>query len=92
MADKTAIKGKRITGSDRISMGEDLKAKYEKGASIRALAEDTGRSYGFVHGILGESGVVMRSRSGHAVPSSARPNASIARTANRPSRNARTRS
>lgn len=53
-------KGKRVTGSARTRMGADLKKKYEKGASIRTLARLTGRSYGFVHRILSESGVQLR--------------------------------
>jgi hypothetical protein len=43
------IKGKRIIGTARAKLAADLKVMYEKGASIRALAESTGRSYGFVH-------------------------------------------
>ncbi len=50
-------KGARITGSQRDKLATDLKKKYEKGASIRALAEQTGRSYGFVHRVLSETGV-----------------------------------
>ncbi|MGH3911161.1 MAG: helix-turn-helix domain-containing protein, partial [Pseudonocardiaceae bacterium] len=42
-------KGSRITGNARDKLASELKKKYEKGASIRALAESTGRSYGFVH-------------------------------------------
>lgn len=38
----------------------ELKAGYEKGASIRTLAAETGRSYGYVHRALVESGVVLR--------------------------------
>lgn len=57
-------KGKRVTGSARTRMGAALKKKYEKGASIRTLARLTGRSYGFVHRILSESGVQLRARGG----------------------------
>jgi len=57
-------KGARITGSTRDKLAADLKKKYEKGASIRALAESTGRSYGFVHRVLSESGVTLRGRGG----------------------------
>ncbi|EHR60893.1 MULTISPECIES: helix-turn-helix domain-containing protein [Saccharomonospora] len=57
-------KGARITGSTRDKLAADLKKKYEKGASIRALAESTGRSYGFVHRVLSESGVQLRGRGG----------------------------
>ncbi|OAT66627.1 transcriptional regulator [Mycobacteroides immunogenum] len=42
----------------------ELKAGYEKGASIRTLAADTGRSYGYVHRALVESGVTLRGRGG----------------------------
>ncbi|MEE1789384.1 helix-turn-helix domain-containing protein, partial [Streptomyces sp. BE308] len=40
------------------------KKKYDSGASIRALAEETGRSYGFVHRMLSESGGTLRGRGG----------------------------
>ena len=56
-------RGRRITGVARDKLAWELKKKYEKGASIRALAESTGRSYGFVHRMLSESGVVLRGRS-----------------------------
>jgi predicted transcriptional regulator len=57
-------KGSRVTGSAREKLATDLKRKYEGGASIRALAESTGRSYGFVHRMLTESGVTLRGRGG----------------------------
>lgn len=57
-------KGSRITGAQRDKLASDLKKKYEKGSSIRALAESTGRSYGFVHRVLSESGVTLRGRGG----------------------------
>jgi hypothetical protein len=57
-------KGSRITGATRDKLGADLKRRYEKGASIRALAEATGRSYGFVHRLLSETGVQLRGRGG----------------------------
>ncbi|MFD5648221.1 helix-turn-helix domain-containing protein [Streptomyces sp. NPDC127039] len=40
------------------------KTKYEAGASIRALAEETRRPYGGVHGLLAHAGVTCRSRGG----------------------------
>ncbi|MER6760078.1 MULTISPECIES: helix-turn-helix domain-containing protein [Amycolatopsis] len=58
------MKGRRITGPARDKIREILKTKYEKGATVRALAEECGRSYGFVHRVLAESGVRMRGRSG----------------------------
>ena len=57
-------KGIRITGDRRDRMAGDLKRKYESGASIRTLADSTGRSYGFVHRILGEAGASLRGRGG----------------------------
>mgnify|MGYP001436628772 CR=1 FL=1 len=38
--------------------------KYDSGASIRALAQETGRSYGGVHRLLTDAGVTFRSRGG----------------------------
>ncbi|MXM69002.1 hypothetical protein GR925_37830 [Streptomyces sp. HUCO-GS316] len=40
----------------RQALAKDLRRKYDAGASIRSLAEETGRSYGFVHRLLSESG------------------------------------
>lgn len=57
-------KGARITGSQRTKLAAELKKAYRKGESIRALAESHGRSYGFVHRVLSESGVELRGRGG----------------------------
>ena len=57
-------KGARITGGERSKLAADLKRKYSSGKSIRDLASETGRSYGFVHRILAESGVSLRGRGG----------------------------
>jgi predicted transcriptional regulator len=57
-------KGARITGADRSKLAGELKKKYTQGSSIRALAEETGRSYGFVHRILTENEVPLRGRGG----------------------------
>ena len=61
---ETLKKGSRVTGAAREKLAADLKKKYDSGASIRALAEETGRSYGFVHRMLSESGVTLRGRGG----------------------------
>jgi hypothetical protein len=61
---ETVKKGARITGADRQKLAGELTKKYANGASIRALAEETGRSYGFVHRILTENDVSLRSRGG----------------------------
>jgi hypothetical protein len=57
-------KGSRITGGERDKLSGDLRKKYEAGQSIRLLAESSGRSYGFVHRILSESGATLRGRGG----------------------------
>jgi hypothetical protein len=61
---ETLKKGARVTGADRTRLQGDLKKKYSSGQSIRSIAEDTGRSYGFVHRMLVESGVSLRGRGG----------------------------
>jgi predicted transcriptional regulator len=61
----TALKkGARITGADRTKLSAELKKAYDKGKSIRELADLHGRSYGFVHRVLSESGVTLRGRGG----------------------------
>ena len=57
-------KHERITGTDRDVLARELAKKYTAGASIRALAEEYGRSFGFIHKILTEHEVTLRSR-GH---------------------------
>lgn len=57
-------KGVRLTGAERDELAATLATQYEQGASIRALAERTGRSYGFVHRVLSESQVTLRGRGG----------------------------
>ncbi|MBX7551053.1 hypothetical protein K1Y78_24110 [Streptomyces sp. tea 10] len=47
-------------GPERDNVAADLKARYEAGTSLRAIAEATGRSYGAVHGLLGTVGVSQR--------------------------------
>ncbi len=60
----TLKKGTRVTGDDRAKLAGDLQRRYLAGESIRALAASIGRSYGFIHRILAESGVTLRSRGG----------------------------
>lgn len=57
-------KGARIVGKDRDKLASELRKKYDAGTSIRALAESTGRSYGFVHRVLKDSGTSLRGRGG----------------------------
>ena len=57
-------KGQRVTGADREALSKDLVEKYKSGASIRDLAAETSRSYGFIHRILKDAGVELRGRGG----------------------------
>lgn len=58
------VKGARVTGTARIALAKNLKREYNAGSSIRELADTHGRSYGFVHRVLSESGVTLRGRGG----------------------------
>ncbi len=55
-------KANHVTGAFHTELAADLKAQYEQGASIRALAKTTGRSYGFVSQMLNEAQVTRRSQ------------------------------
>jgi hypothetical protein len=57
-------RGTRVTGTDRSKLATDLSTRYGAGESIRSLAASTGRSYGFIHRILTETGVALRGRGG----------------------------
>jgi hypothetical protein len=60
----TPEKGRRIVGAERQTLAKDLVKRYAEGESIRSLASSTGRSYGFIHRVLTESGVQLRQRGG----------------------------
>lgn len=55
---------RRIIGAERQILVKDLVRRYNSGESIRAIAASTGRSYGFIHRVLTESGVQLRQRGG----------------------------
>jgi hypothetical protein len=57
-------RAKRVTGEAREQLARQIVARYEAGASIRELAAEQGRSYGFVHTVLRQSGAQMRGRGG----------------------------
>lgn len=57
-------KGRRIIGAERDTLTDEVRERYNNGASIRELAADTGRSYGFIHRLLVESGTELRGRGG----------------------------
>ena len=61
---KKLTKGSRIVGDRRTALTGDYVQRYEGGDSIRKIAQDSGRSYGFVHGVLSEAGLTLRSRGG----------------------------
>lgn len=53
---KALAKGSRITGTQRSTLASQYAKRYAAGESIRKIVADSGRSYGFVHGVLKESG------------------------------------
>jgi len=57
-------KGARITGPDRNTLAVEVREQYENGRSIRELAQQHGRSYGFIHRLLSENEVSLRGRGG----------------------------
>ncbi|GAA5080220.1 transcriptional regulator [Streptomyces sp. SID10815] len=61
-------KGKQITGTARAELARQMRKQYEQGMSIRAIAEEHGRSYGFVHRVLTETEVPLRARGGNHHP------------------------
>lgn len=61
---ETLAKGTRVTGNERSQLATELRRRYDEGESIRSLAAATGRSYGFIHRILIESGANLRGRGG----------------------------
>ncbi|MEV7004630.1 helix-turn-helix domain-containing protein [Streptomyces sp. NPDC093982] len=63
MSRKTPAR-KLMAGPARDQVAAELKKRYEKGDSVRSIAEATNRSYGGVHRLLADAGVVFRSRGG----------------------------
>jgi len=57
-------RGSRITGDQRGSIAAEYVQRYNSGESIRTIADAAGRSFGFVHGLLKESGIELRGRGG----------------------------
>lgn len=58
------VKGSRVAGDQRTRLAAEFRQRYEGGASIRSIADEAGRSYGFVQGLLKETGVNLRGRGG----------------------------
>jgi hypothetical protein len=63
-SDGQTEKHRRIVGGERQILAKYLIQQYTMGASIRELTVLTGRSYGFVHRMLTESGIQFRQRGG----------------------------
>ncbi|MGY4907658.1 helix-turn-helix domain-containing protein [Streptomyces sp. 900116325] len=63
MSRKTPAR-KLMAGPARDQVAAELKERYEKGNSVRSIAEATNRSYGGVHRLLADAGVTFRSRGG----------------------------
>jgi hypothetical protein len=53
-----------IVGPERATLARDLKRQYEQGRSIRDLASQYDRSYGFIHRMLVDAKVRLRGRGG----------------------------
>jgi hypothetical protein len=53
-----------LRGTERDAVRADVVKRYKAGASIRTVAGDIERSYTFVHHLLTEAGVELRSQGG----------------------------
>ena len=51
-----------LTGKVRAAAAADCRELYEQGASVRAVADHFGRSYGCIHRLLVEAGTEFRPR------------------------------
>lgn len=65
---KKLAKGVRITGDQRVALSAELAQRYVRGESIRTIADDIGRSYGFVHRVLSQNDIPLRARGGASRP------------------------
>lgn len=72
MAEKLS-KGVRVAGQQRTEVANRIKERYMAGETIRSIAADVGRSYGFVHGLLREQEVPLRARGGDTRSKKKRP-------------------
>ncbi|MFD8732353.1 helix-turn-helix domain-containing protein [Streptomyces sp. NPDC059611] len=62
-----------VTGPARLKLGAELKKAYTAGTSVRTLEHSCGRSYGFVHRLLTEAGITLRTRGGRGAARRAKP-------------------
>ncbi|MGI8309675.1 helix-turn-helix domain-containing protein [Saccharopolyspora hattusasensis] len=66
-------RGTRIIGARREKLAGSLRTRYERGASIRQLSEQSGRSFGAVHRMLREAGVQLRPPGGQRMRENSSP-------------------
>ena len=59
---ETLSRGAHITDKERTKLAKAYAKRYNKGESVRAIAEEQGRSFGFVHALLKAGGVELRKR------------------------------
>ncbi|MFE5871608.1 helix-turn-helix domain-containing protein [Streptomyces roseifaciens] len=57
-----------LTGTDRMTAALNLKARYDAGESVRAIAAGTGRSYSTTHQLLRAVKTKFRPRGGTPRP------------------------
>jgi Helix-turn-helix domain len=81
VAKATLAKGSRISGAQRTTLASQYAKRYTGGESIRKIADDAGRSYGFVHNVLKESGVTLRGRGGATRGAKKKPAKQVVTTA-----------
>lgn len=62
---------RKLTAKQRAELVTNLEQRYAAGASIRALAEEFGYSYGGIHRWLTSAGVSLRPRGGSNRPRAA---------------------
>jgi len=55
----------RLLGDARQQAAKELQARYYKGATIRQLADETGRNYGVIHQLLASAGTQFRTPGYH---------------------------
>ncbi|MFJ8248574.1 helix-turn-helix domain-containing protein [Streptomyces sp. NPDC094466] len=60
---------KKVSPEVQLLIEAELRKRYDNGATIRGLMEESGKSYGFVHRRLVATGVTFRPRGGNMRPS-----------------------
>lgn len=60
----TTTRARYLKGADRTAAQAEAKRRYEQGATIRAVAEQMGRSYSGTYALLVEAGATFRAPGG----------------------------